>query len=489
MMPHRRARLVAAVFICCMGGIGSSRAFETTEIPTPGGPGGVTPFTSPFPVQPTAPAEPNFQYQVNIPPDMGLIPSPGWKIVPRISVFEEFNDNIFQSETDRQYDFVTLISPGVAISADTPRLNLSLNYQPTARIFARHPEEDGFPQHLLGVAQGIIVPDQAFVNATVFAGLVPTNGGFGGAGFGGSSLPNPGFGGGLGGAGALSLSKNNLSQVASATIFPYVIHRFGDNGTGKAGVRLTESYTSHTSNGLLNSPQGPASQSTTGEAVAQYYSDQALGRFYNVATVEARRSGGSGGAITSSNAAFDNQLGYFISPTFQVFGDLGYGYDHFEGSPPVTIDSAIWAVGASARPNQDSQITVSYGHRSGFNSFQARASYRITPRTFATVSYTSGLNTNLQLIERELQLTGINQQGNAINLNTGAPIFVTSALTGLSNTVFRNHTLTATATTLLDRDTLSLFLTHSDQTAITSAPGTANVGNTQTTVTGRWRHE
>ncbi len=140
------------------------------------------------------------------------------------------------------------------------------------RVYARTPHQDSIGQQLLGVADDIVVPDTFFVKATAFADEVPTNGGFTGLNFGAPTVGTQGFGGG-----AQSLNKSNLTQTESSQLFPYVLHRFGDTGTGKFGINLTQTYASSTSGSLLNSPNGPASRTETGEAIAQFLSGPQFG--------------------------------------------------------------------------------------------------------------------------------------------------------------------------------------------------------------------
>jgi hypothetical protein len=144
-----------------------------------------SPLSNPFPVpQPQEVAPPNFEYQSQLQPTSGLIPEPGFQLVPRISLGEEFNDNIYQSEYGRRWDLITLIAPGIAISNNTPKLSLSLNYSPTVQIYSRTSSLDAVEQQLSALADATIVPDEFYVNARAFATQVPTNGGFTGFNFG-----------------------------------------------------------------------------------------------------------------------------------------------------------------------------------------------------------------------------------------------------------------------------------------------------------------
>ena len=48
-----------------------------------------------------------------------------FKLTPSLAVKEEYNDNILYTQTDIQKDFITTISPGLALTDRTERMDLS----------------------------------------------------------------------------------------------------------------------------------------------------------------------------------------------------------------------------------------------------------------------------------------------------------------------------------------------------------------------------
>ena len=501
--PERGAwRLPAAALLSCLvaapAGLAQDAPEGTSKLaqnapPNPaatGIPGGA-PLTNPFPATLGAPEAPNFQYQTNLEPAIGALPSVGWTFVPRISAYEEYNDNIFESQNDRRYDFITLLAPGFALTGDTPRVTLRLNYNPIFRYYARTHSQDSVGQQAFGVASATVIPDEFYVDAHVFADEVPTNGGFGTLNFGVPSVGSTGLGTFGGGAGA-TLSRNNLTQTESAGIFPYLVHRFGDAGTGRAGIDLTQTYTSSSNNSAtLNGPAGPSQHSETGEAIAQFQTGEDLGRFVDIATIDAAVSSGNGVDSNATRAIADNRLGYAFSQAILVYGDLGVETLQYpNAAPPVYITDGVWGIGTALRPNVDSQITMEYGHFSGTTSFRALARYSVTPRTVLTASYTAGVISDLQGIQTQLASISVNQQGNPINLNTGAPASIINYINGVNNGVNNTRTLTFTALTLLDRDTISFDLQRSVLSPLASARGvTPNVPDTTLSASASERHE
>ncbi len=49
-----------------------------------------------------------------------------FKLIPSISIKEEYNDNLFFTERDKEKDFLTTISPGIELSNKTERLDLNI---------------------------------------------------------------------------------------------------------------------------------------------------------------------------------------------------------------------------------------------------------------------------------------------------------------------------------------------------------------------------
>jgi uncharacterized protein (PEP-CTERM system associated) len=133
---------------------------------------------------------------------------------------------------------------------------------------------------------------------------------------------------------------------------------------------------------------------------------------------------------------------------------------------------------------------MEYGHFSGTTSFRALARYSVTPRTVLTASYTAGVISDLQGIQTQLASISVNQQGNPINLNTGAPASIINYINGVNNGVNNTRTLTFTALTLLDRDTISFDLQRSVLSPLASARGvTPNVPDTTLSASASERHE
>src|SRR5262245_6083373 len=73
------------------------------------------------------------------PPAWAQIPA-GWYVTPSFVIFEEFDDNVFVTATDKQSDFITRFIPGLEIGYRTEPLTVSLGGSFDSEIYARNTE-------------------------------------------------------------------------------------------------------------------------------------------------------------------------------------------------------------------------------------------------------------------------------------------------------------------------------------------------------------
>src|SRR5262249_22894811 len=129
------------------GGQEPPRPGTTTEQqPTPG-----TPSTVPTPV-PT-PIAPMAAYPIKL---VGLLAPPAQRgpftLLPSISVSEEYNDNVHVDNRNRDWDFITNISPAISLSVNRPSYQLNAGYTFSAALYARGtlPNEAFQSQNFIG---------------------------------------------------------------------------------------------------------------------------------------------------------------------------------------------------------------------------------------------------------------------------------------------------------------------------------------------------
>jgi predicted porin len=69
-------------------------------------------------------------------------------LTPSVTIAEEYNDNIFLNNANRQSDFITTISPGITVDAAGPTYHLLASYFFTAEVFAKETQlSHAFDRH------------------------------------------------------------------------------------------------------------------------------------------------------------------------------------------------------------------------------------------------------------------------------------------------------------------------------------------------------
>ena len=482
------ARVTSVLAMGCLLGSMGAKSFPISD---PENPSIVT--NAPEPI------ESDLRHQLALQSGFGAAPAGGgWTFTPAISFEEIWTDNVLNTERNRRWDMLSVATPSIAVLGDVPNAQVRFAYGPQFLLAARTPQEDRITNQLLGTGLFTIVPDEFFVDARAFAGGSPVGGGFGPLGSGIAPLSA-----GFGGSDTLGLSKQNQVQSSSFSLAPYWLHRFNDTGTAKIGYQFNESAFAQGGIYLpVFFPAGPNSAyNLSHEGVAQFETGDRFAPFRDFVSADARYQSGNRFNGDSTQYVFVNRLGYLVNRNVSVFGDLGWeDLDFTNVSPNVHINDAIWGVGTTLIPNQDSQITLGFGHQNGQNAVQVNGWYALTARTHISARYSTGLGTDLQNIVGQLDLLSLDSTGTAVDTQSGAPLFLGNNGLGIQAGVFRTKSLLTSATTVLDRDQVSLYLQYSQSTTLATVPNNVTlpagitappVGTTSNAWTGyaTWVHQ
>jgi uncharacterized protein (PEP-CTERM system associated) len=418
----------------------------------------------------------------------------GWTILPRITAEEALTDNVFEVGAPRRWDLTTIISPGVTVLGNSDRAQLRLDYQPNLEMHLINGSQNSLTQQLNAVGNVTVVPELVFIDARALAGVETTNGGIGGLG----GLGQPGVGGvtgttlGQGQTTDAALSKLNRTQVASGSISPYMLYQFGDVGTAKIGVSLSESSSSPVSGfapvPLVSSSGTNNEQESTVEEFAQFQTGDQSSVLRDTVRADGMQSTSSGiGFSSSSRDTISNRVDYQIDRTVDVYGDIGWEDISYSGGNSLRINDLTWGFGTVLTPNPDDTISIGYGHLNGANTLTASARYLLTERTVLTASYDNGVGSQLEQINNQLAQSSVGNNGGLVNSGTGGQQFVGNNALGVSSGIFRYSYLTLGATTTRDRDIFGLTIGYSKQTQIGS--GGSGSTNAATVATVNWTHE
>jgi hypothetical protein len=422
------------------------------------------------------------------------VPNPNaWTIIPRVTVQELFTDNVLEAESPRRADAITVVSPGISAVADTPRLDLHVDYQPDLLLHAIDGPLNTITQHLTATGLVTIVPDLAFVDLRALSGVQSTSGALSTAGNLGSANVGPEYAT----PGQTGTNPRNEVQTSSVGISPYLLKQFKDYGTGKLGVSLDASrYSAIT--GFAADPFGGSGSNTQSlvatEQIAQFTTGEFLGRFqsaFSADFLQSRTQAQTGAtfpiitaagtigtapvtSFTSQRQTVMDTVTYQMNRTFALIGALGEQQIHYSDSAGPEVNGLTWKAGFTVTPSEDSAATLTYGRFNGVNGFQANGHIQLTPRTLFSFDYSNTVGTQLESLQNQLNNSTVNANGQLINSQTGGPNFVTANTLGVESGVFRYQTLNTSLSTTWLRDAIQAYATWSIQT-------NATPGNLQTT--------
>src|SRR4051812_21081939 len=73
-----------------------------------------------------------------------------WTVTKDISVRETYTDNVFVGSAAPTSDYVTQVTPGIAVEGTSPRLKGIFRYNPTALFYANNPNQNYIANNLFG---------------------------------------------------------------------------------------------------------------------------------------------------------------------------------------------------------------------------------------------------------------------------------------------------------------------------------------------------
>jgi hypothetical protein len=454
----------------------------------------------------------------------------GWTFVPRIDVQELLTDNVEEQHSPRQADLVSYFAPGFSLAGDLPRLQVSLSYAPTLSIYTRTGSLDSLTNQLNGLATITLMPDLAYVDVRALSGVHNLYGGLGGIG----TIGAPAGAGATAqtaiptlAGNAAGLNKINEVQTTSFGISPYLLHEFGDWGTGKVGYSLGVTR-SDTPSGFASTPlpTGGSNGQTllSSEVMAHFATGDILEPLKNTIDLDMLQGRtnldptgavvGAGGSpvldgSTSSRILATNTVSYALTRSLVVFVSGGHeditysnqtvssvtGIPHADGAilptytyrnvPGISIHDLTWRFGGTWTPRPDSSLTVAYGHENGYNSFSVDGHYQATARTLLTVSYGSTLGTQLEYLQNQFNLAATNGTGTLINAQTGGPLFGATNALPAQDGVFRTNSLNVGSHTSSERDIIAFNLLLTKQA---NSQGGETSGSSKS-VNASWLHQ
>ena len=485
LMVRYRAGLLAVVAVALMARSRDAEAFPLVD-PVEGS---VVPPGQSL----AAPDQQSLQHQLQLVNGIATAPLGGWVISPRLDLQEMLTDNVLQAHSPRKWDLVSYLAPGISAAASMPRLQLQFSYTPTLSMYARTPSQNTLSQQLSGIASITAVPEWFYVDLRAVSGVQDRNGGIGGGGGIGATGGSFGPTGGIVSAGTLGTTKENLVQTSSFGISPYLVHEIGDIGNARLGYSLNVARSASIS-GFAAAPfpvgdGAPGQRQVSMEEDFSFKSGEIFERLQDSVSASVTQgtsysdttfqglAANPGRGSSSHRAIFSDQLSFAVSHALTTFVSLGWESLDY-GTGTRSIHDITWSAGGTWNPNEDSKITLSYGHQQGADSLQGDGYYALSPRTSISGSYSTTVGTQLENLQRQLNSAAIGNAGGLVNGADGSPLFGPTNALAVQNGVFRTNTLSLSLQTSVDRDNMSLSVSHSTQTSMQAQGGSSTISKT-----------
>jgi hypothetical protein len=435
--------------------------------PVPSGPFGLPnplapPNALPNGITPASPTQPADSLALP-PPGAGITTlqqydpnAPAILIQPTASIGETFISNANYTSSDRTAAAETTLSPGISISADTPRLQGVLSAQVTGGVYTPTSNLDQLYANLYASGTGTIIPDRLFVD--VKSAISQS-----------SALPGLGF------VNPSLLPRNEQTQTYVNEVSPYLRqsfdgmvdtelrYRFGSTNFGNnpsvTSPTLTPLTLSPLTSGLAN---GVLNEGTFTAATGQNF-ERGLSRL----TVDAQNFNSNSTSRNSQFSGYDD-LEYRITPDIAALGRVGYQNIQYPFAPLATFAGPTWLAGGRLALGGDyGYVSLEYGVQQGVYGFTGAALYHVTPTITVTATLVQGIQSPGEYLQTSLENSTLSPNGGIVDQYSGLPTTFYSPGVGLTNGVYRQHLLNAEISDTIGPNSYSLYGYYSNETPLT----------------------
>lgn len=394
------------------------------------------------------------------------VTAPGWTTQTSIDIAEAYASPVTTLQqrpgVRANSDFYTAIAPALSITGAGARVQGSLFWTPTLRVYAQTGNQNSFSNNFNGQARATIIEDTAFLDVTGASQLASRTGGF---------------------QTAATQSRNDTYQTTSFSARPSLRHQFKDYGTAEVSYSVQQTMNDLQGRTVTTSPFAPpvaSGSSTTTDARGSFTSGEYFGRYAAALKLDASKTTGDASVASSQNTA-TIESSYRYSREWTILASIGWEDIRYSGLNPRRINDATWYGGATWTPNPDSEVTVRYGRQQGGTNVSIDASYAPTPRIRLGLVRTDVVSTGQQAYQNAIASAQLNALGQYIDPRTGIPLGATNSYFGSQGaSAYRTVTTTFTASYLNDRNIFSASVAQTDRSLFSAAngPGPAPPGAT-----------
>lgn len=309
-------------------------------------------------------------------------------IKPHVAVEETYTSNVdLAPKGSEQADLVSRLNPGVVAFWNGRRVHLGLDYDPELLIYLNSSNSNGVVQNLAAAGTAELIESTLFVdtNAAINQHFVRPEGSVTGAERFLAATPT--------GPSEVS-TTSNLVEVQTYSVSPYLRHRWSSFAEGELRYRF----------GAVLTDAADIGDSTIQRGTAILRSGEYFGNFSWRALLDITSTDRTITPQTiQAGSADDNRqtaridLDYAFNPTFSLIG--GVGWERIDD--PTLLNSpsgVIWEAGFALRPNRDSSIRVTYGHRVDEDSFALDSFLKIGATTTLQANYSRTIDTTQGLL-------------------------------------------------------------------------------------------
>jgi hypothetical protein len=328
----------------------------TLPPPPGGGFGTPNPVAPPYSVNNEAPTLLSPPTLRLLPPQAGVVPlqaydptAPAVLIQPFASVGETFTDNVNYTHSPRNFAAITTLSPGLSVSADTPRLQAVAAGSASGTIYL--PSSNSSLNQVYGnlYANGhaTIYPDLLFVD---FQNAITQS----------TTLPGFGF------QNLSTLPRNQQTQQYVNNVSPYIVKSFD----GWVDTQLRYFFSASNYGGataIATLPSATLTSSTLNEGTFIAATGENFQQFLARFTANASTYTAAPTAQNTQVSAF-NDFEYRFTPGIAGLARLGYQNQHYPGSPAANFAGATWLAGGqlgTLGPDQPAYVILEYGRQQG----------------------------------------------------------------------------------------------------------------------------
>jgi hypothetical protein len=376
--------------------------------------------------------------------------APAVVIRPYATIGEIFYDNVFYTSSNHTAAAETSLSPGVSISADTPRFTGVLSGNVWGGIYAGASSLDQITANLYGQGTGTLVPDRLFVD--VASNITQA-----------STLPGLGF------VSPSLLPRTQQTLVFTNTVSPYLRESY--DGLIDSELRYRFASTDYGHNTFITSTTNPLNTALANGTFNEGTLTVASGTDFTRAASRLIVDGSSFNSnSTAQNTQFSayNDFEYFFKPNIAALGRVGYQNIQYPFAPAATFAGATWLAGGQLGSAASyGYVALEYGRVQGVNGLTGSANYQITPTLTFQANLAQGITSPTQSIQNGLVSSVLGPSGAIVNQVSGLPTTFYNPGTGLNNNVYRQHLYNFGLTEAINPNAYSLFAYYINSQSLT----------------------